>query len=204
MTVLLVATRNRGKLPELRLLLGPLGMEIRFPDELDLSELPEEHGLERFETFVENARAKADYFHRRSGLATVADDSGVEVDALGGAPGVHSKRFAGVEGPDHLVAAANNAEMLRRLADVPDVERTARYRGVLVLVRTGIPELVVDGVTEGRIAREARGDGGFGYDPLFISDELGLSFGEATAEEKARVSHRARAARALMERVGPQ
>ncbi|MEO7355641.1 MAG: non-canonical purine NTP pyrophosphatase, partial [Gemmatimonadales bacterium] len=195
---LLIATRNHGKQPELRSLFAPLGVTLHFPDDLGLAELAEEAGLERFETFIENARAKAEYFHRRSGLPTVADDSGVEVDALGGAPGVHSKRFAGLDGPDHQVTAANNAEMLRRLADVPDAQRTARYRGVLVLVCEGLPEVVVDGVTEGRIARVARGEGGFGYDPLFVSDELGKSFGEATAAEKASVSHRARAARALI------
>ncbi len=201
MTPLLVATRNRGKQPELRALLGPLGMELCFPDDVGLLELPEEDGLERFETFVENARAKAEYFLARSGLATVADDSGVEVDALGGAPGVHSRFFAGLRGPDHEVSAANNAEMLRRLAGVPEGERTARYRGVLVLCRAGAPEVVVSGTTEGHIGLVPSGSGGFGYDPLFISSELGKSFGEASPAEKASVSHRARAARALLARL---
>ncbi len=199
MKALLVATRNRGKQPELRALLAPLGVALHFPAELGLTELPEEAGLERFDTFIENARAKAIYFHERSGLPTVADDSGIEVDALGGAPGVHSKRFAGFDGPDHEVAAANNAELLRRMQDVPTPRRTARYRGVLVLVRPGVPDLVVDGVTEGHIAFEALGTAGFGYDPLFVANELGKTFGEATAAEKESVSHRARAARALVE-----
>ncbi len=193
-----MATRNRGKQPELRALLGPLGMELRFPDELGLVELPEEDGLEQFETFIENATAKAEYFMARSGLPTLADDSGVEVDALGGAPGVHSKRFAGFAGPDHEVTAANNTELLHRLRDVPLGKRTARYRGMLVLCRPGLPPVVADGVTEGHIAFAPSGSSGFGYDPLFVSTELGKSFGEATPEEKERVSHRARAARALV------
>lgn len=201
MSLLLVATRNRGKQPELRRLLAPLGLELRFPDELGLLELPEEAAVERFETFVENARAKAEYFLARSGLATVADDSGVEVDALGGVPGVHSRFFAGHRGPDHEVTEANNAELLRRLAGVPESERTARYRGVLVLCRAGEPEVVVSGTTEGRIGLVPSGTGGFGYDPLFISTELEKSFGEASPEEKESVSHRARAARALVERL---
>lgn len=198
MSVLLVATRNRGKQAELRQLLAPLGMELRFPDDVGLPELPEEAAVERFETFVENARAKAEYFLGRSGLPTVADDSGVEVDALGGAPGVHSRFFAGLRGPDHEVTDANNAEMLRRLAGVPETGRTARYRGVLVLCRADAAEIVVTGTTEGRIGMAPSGSGGFGYDPLFISTELGKSFGEATAAEKESVSHRARAARALV------
>jgi XTP/dITP diphosphohydrolase len=197
-SVLLVATRNRGKQAELRLLLAPLGMELRFPDDVGLPELPEEAAVEQFETFVENARAKAEYFLARSGLPTVADDSGVEVDALGGAPGVHSRFFAGLRGPDHEVTDANNAEMLRRLAGVPEADRTARYRGVLVLARADAAEIVVTGTTEGRIGLAPSGSGGFGYDPLFISTELGKSFGEATAAEKESVSHRARAARALV------
>lgn len=199
MKVLLVATRNRGKQPELRQLLAPLGLELRFPDEIGLPERPEEAHIERFSTFVENARAKAEYFFALSGLPTVADDSGVEVDVLSGAPGVQSRFFAGHTGPDHQVAEANNAELLRQLANVPELERTARYRGVLVLIRPDGPEVVVEGVTEGRIGLAAEGNGGFGYDPLFISTELGKSFGVASAEEKQQVSHRARAARALIE-----
>ena len=198
---LLVATRNRGKQSELRTLLAPLEVELVFPDDIGLREDPEEEGLEIFASFVENARAKSEWFVARAGLPTLADDSGVEVDALGGAPGVHSRRFAGVDGPDHEVAGANNAELLRRLAGVAATARAARYRGVLVLCRPGMSELVVEGVTEGRIAFAPRGSGGFGYDPLFFSTELGMTFGEASAKEKERVSHRARAARALIERL---
>lgn len=201
MTQLLVATRNRGKQAEFRELLSPLGMTILFPDEAGLPETAEEASLEQYQTFVENARAKAEWFRQRSGLPTLADDSGVEVDALGGAPGVYSRRFAGFDGPDHEVAGANNAELLRRLAGVAECDRTARYHGVLVLSRRELPEIVVAGVTEGRIAAAPRGEGGFGYDPLFISSELSKTFGEATPDEKARVSHRARAARALIARL---
>jgi XTP/dITP diphosphohydrolase len=121
----------------------------------------------------------------------LADDSGIEVDALGGAPGVRSARFA----PSEREA---NEKLLAALRDVPSAERTARYRAVVVLVMPWSgPEVSAEGVCEGRIATEARGTAGFGYDPLFVADELGRTVGESTADEKARVSHRARALRAL-------
>lgn len=195
---LLVATRSRGKQAEFRRLLAPLGAEIVFPDDIGLDEAPEEAALERFDTFEANARAKAEYFARRGGLPALADDSGLEVDALGGEPGVQSKRFAGHDGPDHEVTAANNAELLRRLAGVPMAGRTARYRCVLALARPPAAEVVVSGVTEGLILEAPEGSGGFGYDPLFWSADLGVSFGMASAEEKGRVSHRGRAVEALI------
>ncbi len=198
---LLVATRSRGKQPELRRLLAPLGAEIVFPQDLGLDADPIEETLERFDSFEANARAKASHFARRSGLTTLADDSGLEVDALGGAPGVHSKRFAGVEGPDHHVTAANNAELLRRLAGVARARRTARYRCVLVMVEPDGVERVAEGSTEGTILDVAAGGGGFGYDPLFWSADLGKSFGEATPAEKAGVSHRGRAVSSLVEQL---
>lgn len=205
---LVVATRSRGKIAEFRRLLAPLPFPILFPDELGLAETAQEGSLEAFDTFEQNARAKARWFAALSGLDTVADDSGLEVDALGGAPGAHSKRFAGVDGPDHVVTPHNNAELLRRLAGVPAERRTARYRCVLVLVAGGMSvasgmseEIIVDGVAEGRILEAPQGAGGFGYDPLFWSEELGTSFGAATAEEKGRVSHRGRAAAALVARL---
>ncbi|MGH7523299.1 MAG: RdgB/HAM1 family non-canonical purine NTP pyrophosphatase [Gemmatimonadales bacterium] len=197
MNRLLVATRSAGKQAEFRSLLAQLPVTIVFPADLDLAESAEENGLETHATFEANARAKARWFARRSGLPTLADDSGLEVDALNGAPGVHSKRFAGGDGPDALVASANNAQLLERLRDVPEAARTARYRCVLVLARTGGDEIVVSGATDGRIARAPRGSGGFGYDPLFFSDELGMTFGEATDEAKHAVSHRGRAVAAL-------
>ena len=203
MTRLLVATRSRGKQAEFRQLLGPLGREIVFPDDIGLPESAAEAGLECFDSFEENARAKARWFAEASGLDALADDSGLEVDALGGAPGVHSKRFAGIDGPDHEVTAANNAEVVRRLATVPEAQRTAQYRCLLVAchasrVTGGPEELVAEGITTGRILAAAQGSGGFGYDPLFWSNDLGMSFGEASAAAKARVSHRGRAVEALI------
>jgi XTP/dITP diphosphohydrolase len=205
---LLVATRSRGKQPELRRLLAPLAVDVVFPGDIGLEETSQEAELEVHDTFEANAKAKARYFARQSGLPTIADDSGLEVDALGGAPGVHSKRFAGHDGPDHEVTSANNAELLRRLAGLPPERRGARYRCALVLspppqaVGEGSlglhRELVVTGVTEGRILTAPEGRGGFGYDPLFWSQDLGKSFGRATAEEKAAVSHRGRAVQALI------
>jgi XTP/dITP diphosphohydrolase len=195
---LLAATRSTGKQPEFRRVLEPAGIEVVFPDDVGLYEEPGEELLETAETFEANARHKAEHFARRSGLPTVADDSGLEVFALGGAPGVRSRRWAGAAGPAAAVDAANNAELLRRLFGSGEGKRRARYRCVLVLLRTpgAIPE-VFEGTTSGRILEAPAGRSGFGYDPLFWSDEIGKSFGEATAEEKDRVSHRGRALRAL-------
>lgn len=203
MTPLLVATRSRGKQAELQRLLAPLGRQIVFPADIGLTESAEEAGLEVFDSFEENARAKARWFAAQSGLDALADDSGLEVDALGGAPGVHSKRFAGREGPDHEVSAANNAELLRRLEGVEERDRAARYRCVLVAcpgsrVPLGGVGLVAQGVTTGRILTAAQGTAGFGYDPLFWSDDLRMSFGDASPEAKGRVSHRGRAVEALI------
>lgn len=196
---LLVATRSAGKRREVVRLLADAPVELIFPDDAGVPEEPAlEERLELGDTFEANARAKAEYFARRTGLPTVADDSGLEVVALGGAPGVRSKRWAGAVGDGPAVDAANNAELRHRLLGAPDDKRRARYRCVLVLLRepAGVPE-VFEGVCGGRILEEPRGTGGFGYDPFFFSDELGKTFGEATPEEKDSVSHRARAFRAL-------
>jgi XTP/dITP diphosphohydrolase len=214
-SILLLATRSRGKVAEFRDLLAPLGVEVRSPDEAGVPLHPDEDTLEVAHTFAGNAAAKAEWFAARSGLVTLADDSGLDVDALQGAPGVHSKRFAGFSGPDHEVTAANNAALLVALRDVPEGARTARYRCALVLHHPGLPgcswpyqqpapggSLEVEGTTEGRILRVPEGDGGFGYDPLFWSDELGMSFGRATREAKGRVSHRGRAVAALCAALG--
>ena len=199
MSRLLVATRSRGKQAEFRALLAPLGHELVFPDDIGITPSPEEDGLERFNSFEENARAKARWFATRSGLPTLADDSGLEVDALGGEPGVRSRRFAGHDGPDHLVTAANNDMLLARLSGVPQAERTARYRCVLVWHDpVADAELMTVGRTEGRIAEALQGSGGFGYDPLFVSDELGVTFGVASRAAKDAVSHRARAAAVMV------
>ena len=195
---LLAATRSRGKQIEFRRMLEPAGVEVLFPEDAGLWESPVEDTLEVADTFEGNARRKAEHFARLSGLPTVADDSGLEVFALGGAPGVRSRRWAAATGTRPELDAANNAELLRRLRGASDARRRARYRCVLVLLREpdAVPE-VFEGVCAGRILEEPRGDGGFGYDPLFLSDELGRTFGEATATEKDAVSHRGRALRAL-------
>jgi XTP/dITP diphosphohydrolase len=197
---LLAATRSRGKQPEIRRILEPAGVEVVFPDDLGLWESPVEDTLEVAESFEGNARRKAEHFARLAGLPTVADDSGLEVFALGGAPGVRSRRFAGVEGSGEAVDAANNTELLRRLLGAPEARRRARYRCVLAYLRdAGAVPAVFEGACGGRILDAPRGEGGFGYDPLFFSDELGRTFAEAAPEEKDAVSHRGRALRALAE-----
>jgi XTP/dITP diphosphohydrolase len=197
---LLVATRSAGKQREFARILGPLGHRLVFPDDIGLAARPDEDALELADTFEANARHKAEYFARRSRVATVADDSGLEVLSLGGAPGVRSRRWAGATGAPDEVDAANNAELLRRLAGAPPERRRARYCCVLVLVRgPGEPPESFEGSCAGRILDRAEGSGGFGYDPYFFSDDLQKSFGRATPEEKDRVSHRGRAIRALAE-----
>ena len=195
---LLAATRSSGKQREIRRILEPAGFDAVFPEDVGLWETEYEATIETGESFEGNARRKAEYFARLSGLPTVADDSGLEVFALGGAPGVRSRRFAGAAGGPDEVDAANNAELLRRLRGAAESRRRARYRCVLVFLRdpSSVPE-VFEGVAGGRILEEPRGSGGFGYDPLFYSDELGKSFGEATPDEKDAVSHRGRALRGL-------
>ncbi|MBA3260132.1 MAG: non-canonical purine NTP pyrophosphatase [Gemmatimonadales bacterium] len=202
---LLAATRSGGKQREIRRVLEPAGVEVVFPDDLMLYQQAAEELLETGDTFEANARHKAEHFARRSGLATVADDSGLEVFSLGGAPGVRSRRWAGASGAPAAVDAANNGELLRRLTGAAEPRRRARYRCVLVLVRApgAVPE-VFEGACAGRILEAPEGSGGFGYDPLFWSDDLGKSFGEASAEEKDRVSHRGRALRALAAALGSE
>jgi XTP/dITP diphosphohydrolase len=199
---LLVATRSAGKRPEMRRALEAAGHEVVFPDQAGIPETAAEGTLETADTFEGNARRKAEYFARASGLPTVADDSGLEVSALGGAPGVRSRRWAGATGSAAEVDAANNAELLRRLAGAPPERRRARYRCVLVLMPRvgGIPE-AFEGMCAGSIITEPRGTRGFGYDPLFLSDDLGRTFGEAPGAEKDRISHRGRAVQALIDRL---
>jgi XTP/dITP diphosphohydrolase len=203
---LLVATRSSGKQREAHRLLEAAGIHSVFPDEAGIPESAAEDSLELGDSFAANARAKAEYFARRSGLPTVADDSGLEVFALGGAPGVRSKRFAaahtvGISG--RALDEANNTELLRRLMGAPPARRRARYRCVLAYCPSphAAPELV-EGSCAGTILDAPRGEAGFGYDPLFLSDELGKTFGEAAPEEKDAVSHRGRAFRTLLELLG--
>ncbi|MBK6421749.1 MAG: non-canonical purine NTP pyrophosphatase [Gemmatimonadetes bacterium] len=200
---LLVATRSAGKQREVRRLLEAAGHEVVFPDDVGVPERPIEDTLEVADSFETNARHKAEYFLKLTGLPTVADDSGLEVFSLGGLPGVRSKRWAGAAGSPREVDAANNAELLRRLRGAAESRRRARYRCVLVLLRRpgAVPE-VFDGTCGGVILEEPRGSGGFGYDPLFLSDELGRTFGEADEAEKDRVSHRGRALERLLAVLG--
>jgi XTP/dITP diphosphohydrolase len=200
---LLAATRSAGKQREFRRVLEPAGVEVVFPDDIGLYPTQAENMLELGETFEANARRKAEHFARLSGLPTVADDSGLEVLSLGGAPGVRSRRWAGVSGSDAEVDAANNAELVRRLAGAKAARRTARYCCVLVyLSKPGAVPQVFEGSCAGRIIEEPKGKGGFGYDPYFLSDELGKTFGEASPAEKDTVSHRGRALRELAAALG--
>jgi XTP/dITP diphosphohydrolase len=185
---LLFATNNAHKVAEVRQILAGTGITVRTLAEHGLIVDPPETG----DTFEANALQKARFVHEHTGLPCIADDSGIEVDALGGAPGVRSKRFSA-----EATAEANNALLLERLRDVADDARTARFRCALAVVGVG-PERVVDGRCEGHIAHELRGEGGFGYDPLFLPDEApGRAMAELSADEKNTISHRGRAFRQL-------
>ena len=204
---LLIGTRSDGKVREIQELFVGLPYQVVFPPDLGLERLPDERDLEQGTSYAENAVAKARYFAGRSGLPTCADDSGLEVDALGGVPGVYSARFAGLfggpggpPGAELSPDARNNALLVEKLAGVGEGRRTARYRCVLAYLRTAtaVPELV-EAACEGYIVLEPRGTGGFGYDPLFYSTELQMTFAQASPAAKQRVSHRGRAFRALIE-----
>jgi len=194
---LLIATRSGGKLRELRTLFRSCGIPVVDLVEAGIAETAEEDDLEHADTFEENALAKARYFARRANLPVVADDSGLEVAALGGQPGVRSKRWS--DRPELSGLAldeANNARLLDALRGTSN--RSARYVCVAAFVDRSL-ELTRRGTSSGVIVDRPRGRGGFGYDPYFLSDELGKTFAEASVEEKERVSHRGRAFRALIE-----
>jgi XTP/dITP diphosphohydrolase len=197
---LVLATRSAGKLRELRELFGRARIPVVDLEDAGVHPSPEEDELEIFDTFEENAFAKARYFAHRVDAPVVADDSGLEVVALGGLPGVRSKRWSGrTDLRGDALDRANNERLLEELHGAAD--RRARYVCVAALV-DGKTERCFRGLTAGSILHEARGSGGFGYDPYFLSDELGKSFGEATLEEKERVSHRGRAFGALIAAIG--
>lgn len=201
---LVLATRSTHKIREIREILEVVP-NLRV---LDLKEArvpydAAEEDLEPYDVFEENAASKARYFQEITGLPTVADDSGIEVDLLGGAPGVRSKRFSpdqGLEG--HTLDQANNDHLLVSLGDAPLAERTGRYVCVAVL-DGGDPDdvTVVRGEAPGLILAAPRGSGGFGYDPLFYDEELGKTFAEISPAEKNARSHRGKAFRALAERL---
>jgi XTP/dITP diphosphohydrolase len=183
---LLVATNNAGKVRELSQLLLDFPMRLRLLDEFSDIDEAEETG----ETFAENATIKALYYSARSGLLTLSDDSGLVVDALGGAPGVRSARYAGRE----ATYAERMSKLLGELDATGDPERRARFVCVIALADPSAGTLhTFEGTCEGRIARAPRGTGGFGYDPLFIPDGYDRTFGELPAEAKQSLSHRARA-----------
>ena len=183
---LLVATGNPGKVLELAELLRGVPYTLVSLRDLGLPTEIEEPA----DTFEGNAVIKAETYARMSGLLTMADDSGLEVDALDGAPGVHSKRFAGDDASDDY----RTALVLQRLGQMPWERRTARYRCVLALAAPGEATVTCEGVCSGIIEYGPRGDGGFGYDPVFYLPEFGKTVAELSLEEKNRVSHRARAA----------
>jgi XTP/dITP diphosphohydrolase len=187
----LLATRSLGKLYELRPMFAAAGFDVIDLDKAGIPEDAAEETLEEFETFEENALAKAKYFRAKSGLVTIADDSGLEVRALGGAPGVRTKRWSGradLEG--RALDVANNDFLLNKLGTQTD--RRARYVCVAALVDGG-GERTFRGETEGEILEAPRGEGGFGYDPLFLSSDLGITFAEADRAAKEQTSHRGRA-----------
>lgn len=190
-----VASGNAGKMAEIRSTLAFPGWEFVTVTELGGWVAPEETG----ETFEDNARIKALAARAQFGLAALADDSGLEVDALDGAPGVRSSRYAGKDATDQV----NNAKLLGKLVWEPDSGRAARFRCTMVFIDEDGAETVASGVCEGRIAREARGDGGFGYDPLFLPDAApGRTMAELDIGEKGAISHRGAALSALRETLG--
>ena len=190
MKELVVATRNAGKLREIRHLLEGVGFTV-----LGLEVFPELPEVEEDgATFAANAIKKAETIARLTGRSCLADDSGLTVDALDGEPGVHSARYAGTQGDDN----ANNARLLRELASVPDERRQAAFRCVMALCRPGMPTCCFEGEVAGRILQAPCGAGGFGYDPLFLVDGCDRTMAELPLAEKNRVSHRGRALRLVV------
>ena len=202
--VICAASNNAGKLKELRRILERMGHEVKSLRDLGIDLDPEETGT----TFAENARIKAEAFCQASGLPTVADDSGLCVDALSGAPGVYSARYAGHHGDD----AANNAKLLHEMQDVPADKRAARFVSAVCFLLPDGRELLVEGECPGTVAFTETGTNGFGYDPLFVPDRIGLpdgttaentarrSYAELADAEKDAISHRGRA----MEKLGAE
>lgn len=194
MAKLVLATGNRGKLAEIIEILAPLGIDVVPQSEFAVPEI-EETGL----SFVENAILKARNAASHCGLPALADDSGLEVDALQGAPGIYSSRYAGEDGNDQ----ANNQLLLERLVGVPDENRSARFQCVIAFLRRPddpVP-LICHAGWEGRIVNQPRGEHGFGYDPLFAADGMQRTSAELSAEEKNRISHRGQALAMLAKKL---
>ncbi|MDQ6635032.1 MAG: non-canonical purine NTP pyrophosphatase [Gemmatimonadota bacterium] len=196
-----LATHNAGKLRELRPLFAAFGIQAIDLGEAGVAPTADDDAVECYDTFEENAIAKARHFHARTGLAVFSDDSGLEIAALDGRPGVRSKRWSErVDLSGAALDAANNATLVSALAHVAD--RRARYVCIAAFVNAET-ERAERGEIEGEILDAPRGTGGFGYDPYFFSRELGVTFGQASISEKEFVSHRGRAFRALLSSLGP-
>jgi len=193
---IVLASGNKGKLREFNQVLGQMDVEVVPQSDFNVTDA-DETGL----SFVENAIIKARHAAQVTGLPALADDSGLEVDALQGAPGIYSARFAGPGAND----ADNNAKLLDLLKDLPEEKRTARFRCLLVFMRHAEDPtpLICQGTWEGRILLEARGDNGFGYDPLFLVPELDKASAELPPEQKNKLSHRGQAVAELIERIKP-
>ncbi len=190
---ILLATRNPGKVREIGAILGDL--DINVVSLADFPDVPEV--VEDGTTFFENAYKKAKEVSEATGMMVLSDDSGLQVDALGGRPGVYSARYSGKEGDD----AANNAKLLKELEGVPEEKRTARFKCVMVLYHPSGKWISAEGTCEGRIALKPAGSGGFGYDPIFYMEQYGKTMAELPPEEKNRISHRAEALKALKRRL---
>ena len=194
MKKLVIASNNQGKLREFKALLAPLDYDVLTQSELGVEDVPETGT-----TFVENAIIKARNAALHTGLPALADDSGIEVDALNGAPGVYSARFSGPNATDEK----NNALLIEKLKDVPEALRTARYRAVLVYMRSGEDPspLICEGSWEGIIQLEPQGEGGFGYDPYFYLPSHGCTSAMLSKEDKNGISHRGKALALLLAKM---
>ena len=193
MKKIMIASTNSGKISEIRAAFQGLTVEIHSLTEFGAIPEVEETG----KTFAENAFLKAQYYVNQTGMACLADDSGLEVDVLAGSPGVFSARFAGERATD----ADNNRKLLAKMQGVPTEQRSARFRCVLTFLDIDGTVITADGVCEGRILEAPRGEGGFGYDPLFYLPELGATLSEISIAEKNAVSHRGQALRILAKKL---
>lgn len=190
METVIIASGNQGKLKEFQTLMSGLNVEVKsLKDYPHIGDI-EENG----QSFAENAYIKAKAVSEVTGCLCIADDSGLEVDALGGAPGIYSARYAGEQKDD----AANNQKLLEALKDVPDEERGAQFHCAIVAIDKDGKRYDAEGIVRGRILRAARGDNGFGYDPLFYVEEFGKTTAELSMEEKNKISHRGQAVRAIV------
>ncbi|WP_022852429.1 XTP/dITP diphosphatase [Thermodesulfatator atlanticus] len=190
---LVLATRNSGKIKEIKALLADLPVEVKSVGDFPQAPEVEETG----KTFFENAFKKAKEVAEATGELCLADDSGIEVDALGGAPGVYSARFAGEDATDE----ANIAKLLKELEGIPPEKRSARFKCVMVVYHPSGKWFKAEGVWEGQITEEPKGNLGFGYDPVFLVPELGKTAAELTLEEKNKLSHRGKALAELKEKL---